>query len=55
MKTEQHKTQQKGLSDSELIEKYGNGKKINFKKILKPMLQTPSNSAILRKGKSSII
>ena len=49
MATTKKKT--KGLSDAELIEKYESGK-IDFVKVLKPMLKKPSNS-VLRKVKKS--
>ena len=40
----------KGLSDAELVNKYGNGK-VNLSRLLKPMLQTVSNFAVLKKAK----
>lgn len=42
--------QSKGLTDTELVAKYEDGK-INLKKHVKKLLKTPSNSSVLKTKK----
>jgi hypothetical protein len=43
----------KGLSDTELIDKYERGK-IDLKRPIKRLLKTQTNSSVLRKGSSKV-